>query len=110
MITDAERKKELEKIVKKNRELIIEFMENCQKILDNPDKYGEFAVYRSSALILCFDSLMNIMSSPYKDKIEEAREKLFAIHQSMLLENKEYQIKDFIKNPHFISTTSKTIQ
>ena len=102
--------KDLQKLVKKNTELIIGIMENCQKILDETDKYGDAAAYKASTLILCIDSLMSIISSPYKDKIEEAKCSLFLIHQTMILENKEHQISEHINNPHFISNTSKTLQ
>ena len=106
----TEATKDLQKLVKKNKDLIVEFMENCQKILDDTDKYGDIAAYKASTLILCIDSLMNIISSPYRDKIEEAKNSLFRIHQTMLLENKEHQIYEHTQNPHFIFNTSKTLQ
>jgi hypothetical protein len=106
----SEATKDLQKLVKKNTELIIGLMENCQKILDNTEKYGDTAAYKASTLILCIDSLMNIIASPYKDKIEEAKYSLFLIHQTMILENKEHQISEHTNNPHFIFNTSKTLQ
>jgi hypothetical protein len=107
---DAQTSEDFKKLINKNKALIVEFMENCQKIIDNSDKYGEAATYKAVSLILCLDSLMSIISSPYKDKIEEAKTHLFETHQSMLLENKEHQLNQYINNPNFIFNTPKTLQ
>ena len=102
--------KEFKKIVTKNKDLVIEIMINCQKILDQEEKFGATAAYKASTMIICMDSLMNIIASPYQDKIEEMKNSLRQIHQNMLMENKEPQVLDYISNPNFISNISKTLQ
>jgi hypothetical protein len=102
--------KELQSITKTNKELIIKVMENCGKIMDHPEKFGDVVAYKAASLIFCLDSLMSIISSTSREKIDQTQKCLMIIQKDIVLENKEYQMVEHSKNPNFISQTPKTIQ
>lgn len=102
--------KELDSITKTNKELLIRVMENCSKIMDNPEKFGDVITYKAASLVFCLDSLMSIISSTSREKIDQAQKCLMIIRKDIVMENKEYQITEHTKNPNFISQTPKTIQ
>lgn len=102
--------KELESITKTNKELLVKVMENCSRIMEQPEKFGDVIIYKAASLVFCLDSLMSIISSTSREKIDQAQKCLMIIQKDIVLENKEYQMTEHSKNPNFISQTPKTIQ
>lgn len=102
--------KELESLTKDNKEHIIKVIENCSKIMDGHEKFGDIVSYKAACLIFCLDSLMSIISSTSREKIDQAQKCLMIIQKDIVFENKEYQITEHSKNPNFISQTPKTLQ